>query len=88
MRKRIVALSVIFLLLAGFTVYADVRFVGSLDLNYGSTTSRYVVQSGSYAYFFDGLNSLFVVDVSNPNSPVLVGSLQLPGSPGIEIPLV
>ena len=40
-----------------------------------------VAISGDYAYVIVGSQDLRVVDISNPERPVLVGSLDPPGTP-------
>ena len=41
-----------------------------------------VAVAGNYAYVATGTSDLLVVDVSNPESPVVVGSASTPGTPG------
>ncbi|RJP23130.1 MAG: hypothetical protein C4520_06870, partial [Candidatus Abyssobacteria bacterium SURF_5] len=56
----------------------DIRFppiVGSVDVSYASD----VAVSGSYAYIADGAVGLRIVDVTDPTSPFVAGSIDTPG---------
>ena len=82
MRKRwilLVALLTI-LFLPSLATAQGISIVGSVDINYGATTSIYVANGGNdYSYFYDGLQNIFSIDVTNPTLPTQVDSITLPG---------
>jgi len=58
------------------------RLTGSLD----DLTSATVTVSGDHAYIVDGNFGLQVLDISDPATPVVAGSLETPGGPwGVDV---
>lgn len=68
------------------TVHAEYfNIIGSLDINYAPTPSIYVANGGNnYSYFYDGYYNIYAINVTKPAFPSQVGSITLPGSPGVE----
>ena len=84
MRSPSIVTLLIVMVMAGSNAGADcidyrnyMPTIGSLDT---PGEARGIALSGTVAYLADGPSGLQVIDVSNPASPMILGSVDTPGS--------